>query len=52
MCFQADGVARPSFGSRCLENIDALGNIEHQEWVIKNTAASMYGGQIIRSVHI
>lgn len=42
--FQAAGSAGPCFSSRCLEAIDANQDVESQESVIKNTAATMYIG--------
>lgn len=44
MRIQADGIERPSFVSRSLSLIDAAGNLEEQENVIRDTAGMVYTG--------
>ncbi|KZP23290.1 cytochrome P450 [Athelia psychrophila] len=39
----ANGVAKPSFAQRCLQNMDPNIDIAHQEKAIKGVSASMYG---------
>ena len=45
---KANGTATPSFTARCLEKIDLDGDISYQHLVIKNTAGTMFGGELAR----
>lgn len=41
---QAGGNYRPSFTSRCLEDVDKAGDVAQQERLIQETAANFYAG--------
>jgi hypothetical protein len=43
---QAEGVAKPSFASYCLQDVDNVQNPDRRESLIKNTAATMYAGKL------
>lgn len=45
---KAQGDAKPSFMSYCLEKMDPAKNTEEQEQVIKETTATLYAGTYSR----
>ena len=47
---KASGTAIPSFAARCLESIDNKSDVAYQETVIKNTAGSIFGGEIFHPI--
>lgn len=46
-CYQASGVATPSFVSTCLSEMDKRVDRVKQETLIRDVAGTMYGGEFL-----